>query len=188
MKKLYCYVDETGQDTEGRLFIVCFVVVENKDIVTDYLQNIEIKSGKGKFKWGRAEPKKRLNYVKAVLKQKSIYIYFSIYKETKEYKTTTILTIAKSIKHIKDYNFRVFNIYIDGLSKKDEQYYGAQLHRLGIHSKKVKGVKRDESNELIRFTDSMCGFIRDIVEGKKVDKRLKSLYLNSLKSKILVEL
>lgn len=28
-KKLYCYVDETGQDTKGKLFIVVVVIVEN---------------------------------------------------------------------------------------------------------------------------------------------------------------
>jgi len=29
-KKLYCYVDETGQDTKGDIFVVTVVVPENK--------------------------------------------------------------------------------------------------------------------------------------------------------------
>ena len=32
-KKIYCYVDETGQDTKGKLFIVSIVVVgKDKDL------------------------------------------------------------------------------------------------------------------------------------------------------------
>ena len=32
IKKLYCYVDETGQDTKGALFLVT-VVVENLNVI-----------------------------------------------------------------------------------------------------------------------------------------------------------
>ena len=43
-KKLYCYVDETGQDTEGDIFIVTVVVPENRDGVLEYLGRIEIQN------------------------------------------------------------------------------------------------------------------------------------------------
>lgn len=29
-QKLYCYVDETGQDTKGKLFIVVAIVIEKE--------------------------------------------------------------------------------------------------------------------------------------------------------------
>lgn len=35
--KLYCYVDETGQDTKGKFFLVTVVIEEQKDL--DTLQN-----------------------------------------------------------------------------------------------------------------------------------------------------
>lgn len=44
MKKLYCYVDETGQDTEGKLFIVVVIIVENeKEVVIEQIEEIEQK-------------------------------------------------------------------------------------------------------------------------------------------------
>jgi hypothetical protein len=46
--KLYCYVDESGQDTEGQFFIVSVVVTgRERDEVTRQLEQIEHQSGKG---------------------------------------------------------------------------------------------------------------------------------------------
>jgi hypothetical protein len=30
MRKLYCYVDESGQDTEGKIFVVSIVITEDQ--------------------------------------------------------------------------------------------------------------------------------------------------------------
>jgi len=30
MQKLYCYIDETGQDTKGKLFLVSIVIQEQE--------------------------------------------------------------------------------------------------------------------------------------------------------------
>lgn len=50
-QKLYCYVDETGQDTEGDLFVVSLVVTgDERDELLKLCESIEKKSGKGKFK------------------------------------------------------------------------------------------------------------------------------------------
>jgi len=41
-QKLYCYVDETGQDTKGELFIVSVVVVGwDRDALAEQLEMIE---------------------------------------------------------------------------------------------------------------------------------------------------
>lgn len=50
--KLYCYVDETGQDTKGRLFIV---VAGERVKLNQYLEEVENKCGIGKRKWVRAK-------------------------------------------------------------------------------------------------------------------------------------
>ena len=51
MKKLYCYVDETGQDTYGEKFIVVSIVVsDEREEVLDLLEEAEVKSGKTKRK------------------------------------------------------------------------------------------------------------------------------------------
>ena len=47
-KKIYCYVDETGQDTMGILFLVSIIVAEGEhDSLRGKLQKIESASGKG---------------------------------------------------------------------------------------------------------------------------------------------
>ena len=48
MQKLYCYVDETGQNTKGRLFIVSVIVTEGeREELARQLEEIEKASKKG---------------------------------------------------------------------------------------------------------------------------------------------
>jgi hypothetical protein len=49
MQKLYCYVDETGQDTGGQIFIVAVVVTgEERDDLLTLCEQLEKVSGKDK--------------------------------------------------------------------------------------------------------------------------------------------
>lgn len=187
-KKIYCYIDETGQDTQGKLFIVSVIITSvPQDETAKLLIEIERSSGKGKLKWGRSEMKQKLNYIKKVLDETDLKwrVCYSCYRNTKDYKNSTVLTIAKSINTLSDYAEKVFNVYVDGLNKKDEKYFGSQIHRLGIHTKKIKGVKKDENNPMIRLADSLCGFIRDVLEEENKD--LKTIFNSLLKKKILYE-
>ena len=104
-KKIYCYVEETGQDNYGEMFIVSVVVPEQRDELLKYLEHLETTTGKGRVKWGRADLGKRLLYLEETFNQKKyrLKVFFSIYKETKEYKNATILTIAKTMNNIKNY-------------------------------------------------------------------------------------
>ena len=50
--KLYCYVDESGHDTLGRIFIVSVVVVKReKDELLGFCELCEKESGKKGTKW-----------------------------------------------------------------------------------------------------------------------------------------
>ena len=190
-KRIYCYVDETGQDTEGDIFIVTVVVPENRDEVLEYIENVEQQSGKGKFKWGKADHAKRFSYIETILSQRKypLKIYYSFYKNTKEYKTLTIISIFKSVQSIKGFKNHKFIISVDALGEKDRRYYGSELHKLGVPSRQVKGVKRETSNSLIRLADSVCGFIRDAIEGKskKKDQKLTLVYKKAIKEEVLIE-
>jgi hypothetical protein len=54
--KAFCYVDETGQDTKGRLFIVAVVVTgEQRDDCLAWCEAMEQSTGKRRFKWGKAD-------------------------------------------------------------------------------------------------------------------------------------
>ncbi len=57
-QKLYAYVDESGQDTEGEKFLVSVVVLEKeRDKLRSALRAIEKQSGKGLKKWTKARRK-----------------------------------------------------------------------------------------------------------------------------------
>lgn len=187
-RRFYCYVDETGQDTKGNIFIVSVIITaKSQEEIAVFIREIEASSGKSQFKWGRAVLKQRLEFIDQIFSQSKnkLAVYYSVYKDTTEFKNSTVLTIAKSINAREDYKKHTFNIYVDGLSKKDERYYGSQLHHLGIHTKKVKGVKKDENNPMIRLADSICGFVRDVME--KSTEEAEKIFKRAVKDKVLVE-
>ena len=63
-QKLYCYVDETGQDTLGQFFIVAVVITEDvREQLIARLEHIEQVSRKGKAKWTASRPAQRLAYM-----------------------------------------------------------------------------------------------------------------------------
>ncbi len=50
-QKIYCYVDETGQDTHGDLFIVSVIVSDQeRNQVIALCEKIEQETGKGRVK------------------------------------------------------------------------------------------------------------------------------------------
>ncbi len=53
-KRIDLYVDESGQDTKGKLFVVAVVAVENSDEFRQHCESFEKSSGKGKVKWRSA--------------------------------------------------------------------------------------------------------------------------------------
>src|SRR5947199_1122888 len=67
-QELYCYVDESGQDTEGRLFIVSVVITsQEKQLLEERLELIEQETGKHSVKWSRTAKKIRYAYIEQIL-------------------------------------------------------------------------------------------------------------------------
>lgn len=186
--KLFCYVDESGQDTKGKLFVVSVVILRHeKDDLLKFCEIVEKESGKGKFKWGKAEQTRRIEYIRRIFANKQFKgkLHYSIFHQSRDYDLATIVAVAKAIhwqEPTKDYSSIV---YVDGLSKTKRQEYGAQLRKLGIHTKKVQGIPKDESNALIRLADAISGFIRDAIDTS--DENAKQIFSQATHAKILVE-
>jgi hypothetical protein len=67
-EKLYCYVDESGQDTGGDLFFVAVAILAHeRDELRRYLTELEERSGKQARKWSRSTPRQRAAYIEGVL-------------------------------------------------------------------------------------------------------------------------
>jgi hypothetical protein len=169
VQKLYCYVDETGQDTIGRLFLVAIVLkeIEHLEILEDKLLKIEMVSGKKQAKWKKLSKVIKRKYFEELLKIKELKssIFYSIYKDTKEYSSLTSLSIAKAVlaKSSTDYNVTVI---IDGLKDKERDAVRVELKKLKIKYNKIRGMK-DEQSAFLRLADAMAGFLREVYEEKE---------------------
>jgi len=189
-KKLYCYVDETGQDTLGKLFIIVSIIVENeKEEILAMLKEAEIKSGKTKRKWIKTRNAERNKYLDIALSSPKLKrkIYYRFFQNTKEYEDLMVLVIGKSINlyagshKIPDYKA---TIVIDGLNKAAAKRVAKSLRQLGVKIHKVRG-ERDETNAFLRLADAMAGLIREATEGvedysKRVRRLVKEKVINEL--------
>lgn len=183
-QKLYCYVDETGQDTKGALFVVSVAVTkEDREELREILASAEKTSGKGKTKWVKTRKQFKIAYLEKILTQKIFRykIFYSLSKETKTYREITLVTIASAITASKEDEEYEALVFIDGLQKSEVKKVATGLRRIGVHTEKVRGI-RDESDEFIRLTDAIAGLVRENEEGVEY---AKSLYKVGLKSKAL---
>lgn len=189
MEKIYCYVDETGQDTKGRLFIVVVVIAGNtKDQLLADLCSIEKETTIRPLKWNKTKTCEKKKYIEKVLQIKELkgQVYFKAFNDTKAYEDLVALTIAKAInlnlkkRNIDDYQA---HIIIDGLGKTEQRRASKNIRLLGIKAS-VRGA-RDESNSLIRLADVFAGFARETIENQNLFSKFeedarKRGYLNEI--------
>lgn len=181
--KLYCYVDESGQDTEGKMFVVATIVVEkDKDEIIANLEKIENESGKHKRKWINTRQIERDKYLELAMSSDQIKgrIYFRIFNNNKSYEDLTVLVIGQSINlYIQSHKISDYKatIVVDGLNKAAGKRMAKSLRELGVKARKVRG-ERDESNSLLRLSDSIVGLVRD--DRKMISKLIKERVVNEL--------
>ena len=173
-QKLYCYVDETGQDTKGKFFLVAIVVTgQEREMLNSFLELIETVTFKGKNKWKKTALVTRVAYIREIMHSKmfSHKIKYSVFSGNRDYKEMTIIATAKAIESVAPIDYSA-SVFIDGLGKTERFRISAGLRQRHIVVKKVRGVK-DESNALIRLADAIAGFVRDYTEG---DEEMELLY------------
>src|SRR3989344_2761775 len=79
MQKLYCYVDETGQDPGSEVFIVVAVIVtSNLNAVRERLEDLEKTTRINNVKWHKASYNYRIKFMEEFLRadNKDLHIYF----------------------------------------------------------------------------------------------------------------
>jgi hypothetical protein len=169
MQKLFCYVDESGQDTKGQFFVVAVTIVgKDRDEMRKFLEQIEIDSGKKKTKWRRTKVELKIAYFEKIITSRHFdgSIFCTISRESTTYRDTTIVTIASAINEYRSGERYKASVFIDGLKKSEVKMVGTGLRRIGIHTEKVRGV-RDESDVFIRLADSVAGLARDYFNKEK---------------------
>lgn len=177
MRKLYCYVDETGQDTAGRFFAVSVLVTKaEREKLLKKLEDIEKRSGKGNIKWHKSKRRHREKYLEEITQVTELHhsLFVATYHDSKNYLVHTADAIIKSLRRKR--GDRAI-IYVDALKDAEQQKLKRQLRPSVMIPTKVRGVKREENNTFIRLVDAVCGLVRDAEDGrawaKKMIRRLK---------------
>jgi hypothetical protein len=172
-QKLYAYVDESGQETQGRIFLVSVVVTgATREVLRHKLIAIERASGKHDKKWTKARLAERVAYMQAIVQSSEFVdrISYAYYQDTRSYVDLMILSTAQAL-HAQGVEHLSATIIVDGLDRPERPRFAAGVRKLGIAVRKVRGA-RDESDELIRLADAVAGFVRDALEGSSVMQAL----------------
>jgi hypothetical protein len=155
MAKLYAYIDESGQETLGILFLASALTFERADLesISVLLARIEKQSGKGIAKWSDANKHRRRAYIRTLLTADHLAgkLYYGEYRNTLKYREAIANIAAQSITQ---------NAQIRVL-----------LSGQGIPIRKVTSAT-DQASVFIRAADAVCGFIRDALEGEPEYRRL----------------
>ena len=162
---MYCYVDETGQDTAGRMFFVSiFITQPERDTLLKRLERIEERSGKQTAKWKKAHPRARRAYVQELAQLKDLEgsLFVADYRDSKDYVAHTADAIARALRHKRGDRAIV---YVDALSEAEQPQLKRQLRPSVTIPTQVRGVRREENNAFIRLVDAICGLVRDADEG-----------------------
>lgn len=180
MEKLFCYIDESGQDTEGAYFIVVVVIMGQGAVnaLEATLEKIEYDTGKQKRKWRGTRLKERMAYLTRILHLPELEqsVFYMSFHDTTDYTHLTATTIAHAIAAKATGAYQAY-ITIDGLQEKEREQISKTLHQRGIKRRKLRGGK-EESSALLRLVDIMAGFIRDYEEGKSYVQELYHHFSN----------
>ena len=166
--RLYAYIDESGQDTLGRLFVVGAVVIdrEQRDSIREQLEALEGRSKKGRVKWHRARHAYRQAYVSDLsnMTRLSGSIFLSRFVRTRRYHEATAEATARAIRAKAEGTYRV-RVVVDGLTGGERRRFIGVLRGLDIRPDDVRGG-REQSDAFLRLADALCGLVRDADDGQ----------------------
>ena len=172
-QKLYCYVDETGQDPGADYFIVVAIVSEQEQfILKEKLVEVETDTKVGSKKWHKTKSPERENFLRVTIKEKLAKgeVFYSQYKKPLPFFLPLLETLSKAIKEVAKKPYSAI-VYVDGIDKKKARELTNALRLKDIKTAYVRSV-RDESEPLIRLADRWVGCIRAALENKAEDKEL----------------
>ena len=175
MQKLYCYVDESGQDTfahpgHTQIFVVATAVLDkDRDKLHQVCESYERASGKQKTKWGRAGHEQRLHYLRLIFADDRFHEclrFVTFGNIQRKFDEATVNAIARSVLWKKQEHTYFALIYVDGLSKGKRRDYTSKLREQGVSVRQVRGIAKDENNPFTRLADALAGFVRDALSGE----------------------
>jgi len=171
-EKLYCYVDETGQDVASRLFVVVAVVsADEQGGLRQALTEIEEAAGTGRRKWHKSRPERRLRYLDLVLEKNVVPdgVFFGAYPKPLPYFFPFVEVLERAIKTGQQRS--TARILIDGIDRQKARELTNALRVRDVCLEMVRG-RRDESEPVIRLADMWAGCIRAAALGSCDEEKL----------------
>jgi len=172
-QKLYCYVDETGQDAAASFFVVVAVVTaDEQDRLRNALMQIEQQAGTRHRKWHKSRPERRLRYLRLVLEKNLLpgNVFYGVYPKPLPYFFPFLEVIERAIR-AKAHPTYTARVFIDGIDRRKAAELTNALRERGIVLDMVRG-RRDESEPLIRLADMWAGCIRAATFGAAEEQKL----------------
>ena len=185
MERIYCYVDETGQDVGSDVFIVVAIVsIGDQEVLRSELIKIEQLARTHSLKWHKTSGKQRLQYLSLVLQQHIAFgdVYFGRYQKPLPYFFPMLEVIEKAIKQTRLKEYKAL-IIVDGIDAYKTPQLTNALRISGIRLGMVQS-RRDESEPLIRLADMWAGCIR---AAFRADKKTQTLFQKALHSHAIIE-
>jgi len=173
MQKLYCYVDETGQDMATEFFVVVAIVNDkDQNSLRTKLCQIEAIAKIGQRKWHKADIEKRKQFLKLVIKEDigGGEIYYGRYPKPLPYFLPMLDVLEKAIHDKAEEKYRAI-VYVDGIDRKKAAELTNALRVRGVKLEFVRSA-RDESEPLIRLADRWAGCIRASFLNKSEEKEI----------------
>lgn len=149
-EKIYCYVDESGQDIKSEIFVVVAVLAsKDRNELQNEVIRVEEKTKVFKRKWHKSRNQNKYLFLHEIMERKIAQgdIYFGRFKKPTPYFLPIIEAIEKAIisKHFKQYRATVC---VDGIDKKKSEELTKALRNRNIRLNFIKSC-RDESEPLI---------------------------------------
>ena len=165
IQKLYCYVDESGQDIASKVFVVVAVVSDKEqNKLRQNLEEIEKIAKTGHRKWHKSCSDRRMKYLKLVVERKigKGEVYYGTYTKPLPYFLPILDLLERAINQ-KAVDYYHAKIYIDGIDRKKATEMTNALRIRNISLESVKS-RRDESEPIIRLSDMWAGCIRVVLK------------------------
>jgi len=166
--KLYAYVDESGQDTKGRLFVVATAIIpaEEQERTRQLLERIERSSGKDK-KWTKSKVRQRQAYMEQVLHLPVLHerVFYTHFEHTTNYLPCVLHTISGAVRTtVTGYPYKV-TVLIDGLQQSVRHEVARSLRRRQVDVRNVRGIN-EKNDALMRLADAMAGLTRHAIQER----------------------
>ena len=174
IRKLYYFIDETGQDTAAQpekkqaIFVVAVIVLDSRQSpLANIVARYEKTSRKGKTPWHKAKYSFRLDFIRSIIRNNRFKgtLWYQVFRQPSKpfFDAYTLQAIANCIgDKFKNYRY-IKEIYVDGLTRSKQSEYAVELRRTGIHRASFHRAT-DQGSSLIRLADALAGLVREAEE------------------------